>query len=258
MMRRVLALTSALLLLAGCASTPSAPRESDSPAPPNTSEAPAPLQGTVVFAAASLHAVFEDIADGAGVKFSFDGSSGLVDQLAGGAPADVFASADKRNMDKAVKQGLIDGEPTMFATNTLVLVTPPDNPAGVTGLDHSLDGAKLVVCASEVPCGGATNRLAEAVGVKLKPVSEETSVTNVLGKVTAGEADAGLVYATDATGAGDKVHTIDIPEAKQDPNTYWIAAVRGGDRAKARAFIERVTGEGQQALKDYGFGPPAS
>lgn len=247
MMRRVLALASTLLLLAGCASTQ---------ASPEASESPASTDGTVVFAAASLHAVFEEIADGAGVNFSFDGSSGLVDQLAGGAPADVFASADKRNMDKAVKQGLIDGEPTMFATNTLVLITPPDNPAGVTGLDKSLDGAKLVVCASDVPCGGATKRLAETVGVSLKPVSEETSVTNVLGKVTAGEADAGLVYATDATGAGDKVHTIEIPEAKNDPNTYWIAAVRGGDSAKAHAFIERVTGDGQQALNRYGFGPP--
>ena len=246
MMRGFLALASALLL-SGCASTLASPEESDSAAP---------LEGTVVFAAASLHAAFEDIADGADVRSSFDGSSGLVDQIAGGAPADVFASADKRNMDKAVEKELIDGEPTMFATNTLVLVTPPDNPAGVTGLDESLDGAKLVVCASDVPCGGATNRLAEAVGVSLKPVSEETSVTNVLGKVTAGEADAGLVYATDATGAGDKVHTIDVPEAKNDPNTYWIAAVRGGNSAKARAFIEQVTGDGQQTLSDYGFGPP--
>lgn len=248
MMRRFIALGFALLLVAGCASTPT---------PPKASGSPALIKGTVVFAAASLHAAFEDIADGAGVNFSFDGSSGLVDQIAGGAPADVFASADKRNMDKVVEKELIDGEPTMFATNTLVLVTPPDNPAGVTGLDDSLDGAKLVVCAADVPCGGATNRLAETVGVSLKPVSEETSVTNVLGKVTAGEADAGLVYATDATGAGDKVHTIDVPEAKNDPNTYWIAAVRGGDSAKAHAFIEHVTGDGQKTLSDYGFGPPA-
>lgn len=248
MMRRFLAISSALLLLAGCASTPSATEASQSPASND---------GTVVFAAASLHAAFEKLAEGSNVSFSFDGSSGLVDQIAGGAPADVFASADKRNMDKAVEKELIDGEPKMFATNTLVLVTPADNPAGVTGLDDSLDGAKLVVCAADVPCGGATNRLAETVGVSLKPVSEETSVTNVLGKVTAGEADAGLVYATDATGAGDKVYTIEIPEAKNDPNTYWIAAVRGGDSVKARAFIEQVTGDGQKTLSDYGFGPPA-
>ena len=66
----------------------------------------------------------------------------------------------------------------------------------------------------------------------------------------------GHVYATDANGAGDKVHTIDVPEAKNDPNTYWIAAVRGGNSAKARAFIEQVTGDGQKTLKRYGFGPP--
>lgn len=208
-----------------------------------------------VFAAASLHAAFEEITEGSDINYSFDGSSGLVDQIAGGAPADVFASADKRNMDKAVDQDLIDGEPVMFAKNHLVLVTPAGNPAGVKGLDESLDGAKLVVCAPEVPCGGATGRLAEKLGVELKPVSEETAVTDVLGKVTAGEADAGLVYLTDATGAGDKVEMIEIPEAAADPNTYWIAKVKGGNTEQAQAYIDLIMGEGQKTLAKYGFVP---
>lgn len=217
----------------------------------------APEISATVFAAASLTDAFQEIAADTDANFSFDGSSGLVDQIAGGAPADVFASADQRNMDNAVEQELIDGEPTMFATNFLVLVTPADNPAGVTGLDDSLDGTRLVVCAYDVPCGGATDRLAETVGVELSPVSEETSVTDVLGKVTSGEADAGLVYLTDATGAGDQVQTIEIPEAKDDPNTYWIAPVAGGDVEQAQAFIDLIMGEeGQATLAEYGFGAP--
>lgn len=206
-----------------------------------------------VFAAASLAAPFETLAAEQEVNFSFGGSSGLVDQLQGGAPADVFASADQRTMDRAVEAGVIAGEPSQFAENHLVLVTPADNPAGVTGLDDSLDAARLVVCAAEVPCGSATQRLAEANEVVLQAVSEELSVTDVLGKVTSGEADAGFVYRTDALGAGDAVAVIDLPGAAKDPNTYWIAAVKGGDLEGARKFIERVQGEGQEVLEAHGF-----
>src|SRR5699024_2983303 len=103
-----------------------------------------------VFVAASLAAPFGEIAEqfeeahpGVEVRLSFDGSSGLVDQLAGGAPADVFASADQITMDRAVREGLVTGEPRDFATNVLTLITPPGNPAGVTGRAHSPDGARL-------------------------------------------------------------------------------------------------------------------
>lgn len=216
----------------------------------------AEAEGPVVFAASSLHTPFETIGESTGAAFSFDGSCGLVDQLAGGARADVLASADRRTMDRAVELGLIDGEPRMFATNHLVLVTPPDNPAHVTGLDSSLDGVKLVVCAAEVPCGAATQRLADGAGLALRPVSEETSVTNVLGKVTSGEADAALVYATDAADAADDVLAFEVPAARQAPNTYWIAPVTGGDANLASAFIDEVLGDGQQALRDAGFGAP--
>jgi len=210
--------------------------------------------GAVVFAAASLSEVFPLIASD--VDYSFDGSSGLVDQLKGGAPADVFASADKANMDKAVEAGVIDGNPVMFATNYLVLVTPADNPASVTGFDSSLDGRRLVVCAAEVPCGAATNRLAEAQDVTLKPVSEESSVTDVLGKVTSGEADAGIVYVTDATRAGKDVTTINIAGAQDDPNTYWLAKVTGAPHPEAAdAFIAAITGPGAATLSTFGFGP---
>jgi len=250
-----------LTLLAACSggALPAATGTPEATTPATaTPEVTAPAPQTadaVVFAAASLNTVFPGIA---AANYSFDGSSGLVDQLKGGAPADVFASADRKNMDKAVEAGLIDGDPVMFATNYLVLVTPADNPAGITGFDDSLDGVKLVVCAPDVPCGAATVKAAEANGIELRPVSEEAKVTDVLGKVTAGEADAGLVYATDAAGAGDKVVVFDVPGASDEPNTYWIGRVKGAPNPEqGDAFIAAVTGEqGQARLRASGFGAP--
>lgn len=208
----------------------------------------------VVFAAASLSKVLPEIAPEA--TYSFDGSSGLVDQLAGGARADVFASADKRNMDRAVSEGLIEGDPVMFATNHLVLITPKGNPASVTGLDGSLANAKLVICAPDVPCGAATARLAKDAGVTLKPVSEESKVTDVLGKVASGEADAGLVYATDAAGSGE-VDTIEVPGATDEPNTYWAGVVRNtADPESAKEFVSNLAGSWREKLQAAGFGPP--
>ncbi|AQP50133.1 molybdate ABC transporter substrate-binding protein [Tessaracoccus flavescens] len=210
-----------------------------------------------VFAAASLHKAFPEVSVGMRVDYSFDGSSGLVDQLRGGTPADVFASADSTTMDRAMEEGLIDGEPVMFATNRLVLVTPQGNPAGVTGFDSSLAGTRLVVCAPEVPCGAATLGAAERSGLGLAPVSEESSVTDVLGKVTSGEADAGVVYATDAAQAGDRVKTFDVPGADEEPNTYWIAVLADAPNPEgAEAFVELVLGPGQAALSANGFGGP--
>lgn len=239
------------VLLAGCA-----PRGDDD----NEAE-----QTLTVFAAASLTGAFTEFSEtfeeanpGVEIRLSFGGSSGLVDQLAGGAPADVFASADRANMRRAVDEGVISGEPTLFATNVLTLITPAGDPAGITGLDSSLDGTRLVVCADGVPCGSATYDLAERAGVELQPVSEETSVTDVRGKVASGEADAGIVYATDARAAGDAVETIPIAGAGDDPNRYPIAAVEGTDRPDlAQQFTDAVAGEeGRAVLDRFGFGPP--
>lgn len=216
-----------------------------------------------VFAAASLTDPFTELAEdfeeanpGVEVRLSFDGSSGLVDQIAGGAPADVFASADEKNMDRAVDEGLVAGEPVLFATNVLTLITPPGNPAGITGFDESLDGTRLVICAEGVPCGNATRALAESAGLELQPVSEESKVTDVRGKVTSGEADAGIVYTTDATAAGDAVEAIPIAGAEDSPNRYPIAVLSRSEHPDlAQQFIDSVTGrDGQAALASYGFG----
>lgn len=222
-------------------------------------------QQLTVFAAASLAGAFSEIADrfeqahpGVEVRLSFDGSSGLVDQIAGGAPADVFASADAPTMDRAVSEGLVAGEPTVFATNELTLITPPGNPAGITGLDDSLAGTRLVVCADGVPCGSATRAMASAAGVDLRPVSEESKVTDVRGKVTSGEADAGIVYATDALAVADEVEQIPIVGAENGPNRYPAAVLdRARDPALARQFVDVVTGpDGRAVLAEFGFGPP--
>lgn len=224
----------------------------------------AQTQTLTVFAAASLTDAFTDIASdfeannpGVTVQLSFDGSSGLVDQIAGGAPADVFASADQKNMDRAVSEGLVSGEPVLFATNDLTLITPPDNPAGITGFDSSLDGTRLVICADGVPCGNATRALAETAGLELQPVSEESKVTDVRGKVESGEADAGIVYTTDATAAGEKVLQIPIVGVEATPNRYPIAVLsEAADPGLAQEFIDMVTSaEGEDVLAGYGFGP---
>lgn len=227
----------------------------------------APAPGTdntdlVVFAASSLSPTFATLGTefeashpGVTVKLSFDGSAALADQLEAGAPADVFASADKATMDKASTAGLIEPNPVPFTTNVLVLIVPKGNPAGITGLDASLDGKKLVVCAAGVPCGTATRKLAAALGVTLKPVSEETRVTDVRTKVESGQADAGIVYATDAKASG-KVETLTIAGAVKARNEYLIGRVAASKRTSLAAeFVTLVTGEhGQQVLTGAGFG----
>jgi molybdate transport system substrate-binding protein len=225
------------------------------------------LSGTVtVFAAASLKATFTKIASefeaanpGTKVTLNFAGSSDLVTQITQGAPADVFASADTKNMAKLSDARLIDGTAGNFATNVLEIAVPQANPASISSFaDLARPGVKVVVCAPQVPCGSATEKVERATGTVLKPVSEESSVTDVLGKVTSGEADAGLVYVTDVRNAGDKVKGIAFSEADQAVNTYPIASV-GSSRNKelAGAFIAMVTGsEGKKVLSDAGFGTP--
>jgi len=230
--------------------------------------APAGGAGTTltVFAAASLKAPFTALAEefeaahpGTTVALSFAGSSDLATQISQGAPADVFASADAKNMAKLSNASLVDGTPRDFATNVLTIAVPPANPASITSFaDLARPGAKVVICASQVPCGAATKTLEQETGVALKPVSEESSVTDVLGKVVSAEADAGLVYVTDAKAAGDKVKAIPFPESAQAVNTYPIAAVRTSrNKDLAAAFIAEVTGpEGRKVLRGAGFGMP--
>lgn len=263
---RLLAGVAALgLALTGCASnTPGTTSPTGSSSAPDASKPAEPVTLTV-FAAASLTKTFtelgkafEEAHPGVTVSFNFAGSSDLVAQIQQGAPADVFASADEKNMTKATDDKLIAGEPVIFATNVLEIAVPPDNPAKITGLAGlAKDGVQLVICAPEVPCGAATVKVAEAAGITLKPVSEEAKVTDVLAKVQNG-ADAGLVYATDVAGADGKVLGIEFPESAGAVNRYPIGALANSANADLAAeFVALVTGEaGQKVLGAAGFGKP--
>ena len=225
------------------------------------------LSGSItVYAAASLKTTFTELAEdfeeahpGTTVELTFAGSSDLVTQLTNGAPGDVFASADEKNMAKLTDADLVEGDPVDFATNVLQIAVPPSNPAGVkTFADLARPGVKTVVCAPQVPCGAATAAVEDATGVALSPVSEESSVTDVLGKVTSGEADAGLVYVTDVIAAGEAVRGITFPESSKAVNTYPIAPLAGSaNPTVAAAFAAYVvSAEGQRVLADAGFGAP--
>ena len=259
-MKRVGSVAAVLLLttVAACGSD-------SSDASGGSSDAPKEKTLTV-YAASSLTETFTELGkkfeashDGVKVTFSFGGSSDLVAQIQQGAPADVFASADTANMDKAVSDDAVDGDPVDFASNTLEIATPPDNPAGVASLqDLAKSGTQTVICAPEVPCGAAAQKVQEAAGVTIKPVSEEQTVKDVLTKVTSGQADAGLVYVTDVKAAGDKVKGITFPESSSAVNTYPIAALADSKNADlAQEFLDLVTGtEGQSVLADAGFAKP--
>lgn len=258
MKRLIVTLAAAALLttLAACGSDSESDTAADQPE----------ATTITVFAAASLKSSFTEIGkkfeaanDGVTVKFNFAGSSDLVAQIQQGAPADVFASADTKNMDKATADDLVEGAPIDFAKNTLQIATPPDNPADVDSLDDLADkDVKVVICAPEVPCGAAAAGVEKASGVDIKPVSEEQSVTDVLNKVITGEADAGLVYVTDVTGAGDKVNGVTFPESSEVVNTYPIAALTGSENPDvAKVFADFVAGtEGQSVLSAAGFAAP--
>ncbi len=272
-MRR-LSLLSALaacgLALAGCAQSGSAnDAASDQSAAMSSSSAAesAPVEDITlnVFAAASLtetfgalEKTFEAAHPNVDVVLNLAGSQDLVAQMAANGGADVLATANESTMDSAKEQGLVE-ELAVFVKNTLTLITPPGNPAGVTGLDSSLDNAKLVICAPEVPCGKLTKKLTAALGVELHPVSEEQAVTDVRGKVASGEADAGIVYKTDALAEGEKVETVDIQGAEQAVNTYPIAVAAGTSHAdSAKAWVDLVlSAEGQKVLEAAGFTPAA-
>jgi len=259
---RTLAFTlTASLLVVACGSDGDGEASTSSPQPTASADT-----GTItVFAAASLKGTFTEIGEifeaenpGSEVTFSFAGSSDLVTQILGGAPADVFASADENTMAKATGGGVVDGEPASFATNTLTIVVPPDNPAGVTSFaDLAKDGVNEVVCAPQVPCGSATKKVETATGVTLTPISEEQSVTDVLNKLTTGEADAGVVYVTDAKAAGDEVEEVPFAESASAVNTYPIAVLEDSGKPElAQRFVDLVTGpKGQAVLEAAGFAP---
>ena len=215
-----------------------------------------------VYAAASLSEAFEDLAaeyeaanPDADVRLNFAGSARLAAQISAGARADVFASADAATMSRVVAEGRTATPPVLFARNRLALVVPAGNPGGVAGLaDLSDDRLVLAVCAPEVPCGVLAQAVLADGGIDADADTAETSVRAVLTKVSLGEADAGLVYATDVAAGGDKVAAVALgPQTRF--NVYPVAAV--SDRAVAAHFVDFVLGpDGRRILRRHGFAAP--
>ncbi len=191
------------------------------------------------------------------VKFAFDSSATLAQQAVGGAPADVLATADTTTMDGAkVVQA---GTPKVFATNVMVLATPADDPAHLTSFaDLDQGSVKYVVCVPTAPCGIVAQALLDQDHITARPVSTEVDVKSVLAKLTEGEADAGLVYTTDAIAAGSQVMHLPIPGAAKQTTTYPIVTLEQSNHADlAQQFVDLVTGStGQQVLAQAGFGKP--
>ncbi len=214
-----------------------------------------------VFAAASLKKGFTEIADDymkahpeVTVKLNFDGSSALVTQIKQGATADVIATADEKTMGNLGDQAV---DPQIFARNVLTIITAPGNPKKITSVgDLAKPGVTTVLCAVAVPCGNAAAQVERNAGVDITPASEETAVTGVVSKVISGQADAGLVYTSDAKAAGSKVATVNDPAFASVVNSYPIATVKDSKNAGAAAtFIQEVLGaNGTGVLQYLGFG----
>lgn len=193
------------------------------------------------------------------ISISYGPSSGLVEQVLAGAPADVLATADTSTMDNAVAGGAVAGDPMIFARNTLTLAVPKGNPGGVTSLaDLARDELRIALCEQQVPCGAAAEQLLDMAGVKAAPDTLENDVKDVIGKVALGEVDAAVVYRTDAAAGGERIETVDVPEADEVVNDYPVVILGGApNRTAAEAFVAALTGEpGQDVLAGAGFVTP--
>jgi molybdate transport system substrate-binding protein len=230
-----------------------------------------------VFAAASLTdsfneigQVFETTHPGVKVTFSFAGSQALRTQLEQGAKADLFASADSKNMDPLKTESLLAGDAQVFAHNILTVIIPKPNPAGLKGLkDLGKPGIKIVLADASVPAGTYTLQFLDKLSadpaygsdfktrVLAQVVSKETDVKAVVSKVSLGEGDAGVVYTTDAEVNADKLATIPIPDKYNVVATYPLAVLKGSaNTALAQQFVDYVlSSEGQAILIKYGFAP---
>lgn len=217
-----------------------------------------------VFAASSLTEAFDRLATafehahpGVKVVVSYDSSTTLADQIVQGAPADVIATADGTSMSAVTAKHLLAGRPTKFATNTLVVATPRNNPAHVTSV-RDLQHAFYVVCDPSAPCGAAAREILRKAGVTNSPRSFEPDVKSVLSKLSLGVADAGLVYVSDATTAGNQIDSFPIPATLNVVNPYFIGVVAASShRQLAAQWVHLVTSAaGQAVLRKDGFGRP--
>ncbi len=274
-MKYILVIISFLLLLSACGAPAEAPILASTIVPATTPAAIPEPKTLTVFGAASLTNAFEEIGKafeaanpGVTVEFNFAGSQTLRTQIEQGAQADVFASANSKEMDALVAGNFVPaGSAKIFLANQLVVIMPADNPAGVTALvDLTRPGLKIVLAAREVPVGNyalqVLDKLDAALGTGFKDkvlanvVSYENDVKLVVAKVQLGEADAGMVYSSDAV-AAPELQTIYIPVENNVIAQYPLAALTNSRNPElAQAYINYVlSAEGQAVLQKWGFLP---
>jgi len=262
------------LALVACSSSKSSSTATTAAATPTTATPPTQASTTTtpaltgsldVFAAASLTGAFNAAkttyatSDPAlALTFNFAGSNTLVAQIQQGAPADVFASADEKNMQKLVTAGLVE-TPVTFARNKLEIAVAPGNPKNITSLqDLAKPGISVVLEATGVPAGDYTRQVETQLGISITPKSLEPDVKTAITQVTSGEVDATVVYVTDVFAAGSKVTGVPIPDSQQPSIVYPIAVVKASsNQVAAAAFVQSaVSGAVQQALAAQGFIAP--
>lgn len=247
-LRGLLALPLALTSVSGCGGS-------------NTARVPT----LTVLAASSLTGVLDTLTaaltathPGLRVRLVYAGSPSLVAQIRAGAPADVIVTASESSLAPLVSADLV-GSPTTIATNAVVLVVPAANPGHVDALSDLADARlRIALCDPAVPCGIAAQRTLDAAHVTASPDTLAPDVKTVLRLVTTGEADAGIVYASDALAARTKVREVPLPPGTAARTRYPAAVVSASSRGDlAREYVALLAGpRGQEALRAAGFGPP--
>ncbi len=267
MRRRRLLFTLALLLTVGfvagaCGS------DSDSSGSARTTATTPAVTGTItVSAAASLTEAFGTITTdfeaanpGSTINVNFGSSGTLETQIEEGASVDVAAFADEANMKKLADKSMVVGASEIFATNQLIIVTKPGNPENITTLADLATAGTISLCADTAPCGKFANQILQTAGVTVpeSSVTRGQDVKTTLAAVTEGDAEAAMVYVTDAQAAGAKVETVEIPTAQNVVARYPIAVIEGTTNdALAAAFMAYVLGpEAQAVLREAGFQAP--
>lgn len=261
---------SAATVAATVAPTTAVPVTEIAPTQAPTTEAPTTMPtasgNVVVFAASSLTEAFTEMGSAftaanpdADVTFTFAGSGDLVTQITQGAPADVFVSADDSNMKKLTDAGESIGNPMSIAKNTMEMIVEKDNPKAITGVaDLARADLIVVLCADTVPCGKNAAAILENAAVTASPKSLEDKVKGVVTKVSAGEADAGIVFVTDVKAAKGAADGVEIPAEINVISNYPVVVTKEATNPKAaQAFIDFLAGDvGQAILAKYGFLAP--
>lgn len=245
-MLAVVATSSAVL--AGCA-------------PHVTQQAPITVYATssMIHSLTEIGKKFERDNPGASVEYIFAASSDLAGELSSGAGADVFVSGDADRMDQLVHAGLVQGRPVPFASNRLVIVTRPGNPAHLTSFaDLARPGVRVAACGAEMTCANSDRQIEKQTGVVLHPVAQEVTSADVIRDVVKDQADAGMVFVSDAIVAGPQIAWTDFPESAKAPALCSIALLKSTDQADlSTKFMREVTdAQNRLLLSDAGFSMP--